>query len=109
MAIDDATLRLEVRAQILAERLSVRQTEALVEKLKARSSGDNGKGEVVAKDPIRDLSPTEARMRTIVDDLSRIFGVKVNHSGTSSKGKITLPYSSRVELDRILTQLHNRG
>jgi ParB family chromosome partitioning protein len=77
--------------KLLAGGLSVRQTESLVKRLRARSS------------------PTPRRSNpewsTLVEELQRALGTKVRIVGERKRGKIEIDFFSPAELDRILELL----
>jgi ParB family chromosome partitioning protein len=77
--------------RLLAGGLSVRQTESLVKRLRARSS------------------PTPRRSNpewsTLVEELQRALGTKVRIVGERKRGKIEIDFFSPAELDRILELL----
>jgi ParB family chromosome partitioning protein len=77
--------------RLLAGGLSVRQTESLVKRLRARSS------------------PTPRRSNpewsTLVEELQRALGTKVRIVGERKRGKIEIDFFSPAELDRIIELL----
>jgi len=79
--------------RVIRGRLSVRQTEALVRRLKQKSKGVTPSGSSGEKSPsVRDL---EAR-------LSRKLGTKCEVRDKNGKGQVLVSYSSWDELDRLL-------
>ena len=77
--------------RLLAGGLSVRQTESLVKRLRARSS------------PAPRRSNSE--WSTVVEELQRALGTKVRIVGERKRGKIEINFFSPAELDRIIDLL----
>ena len=104
LSVEDHEMRLKVRAQIVESKLSVRETEVLIEKIKleAKAPQDSKPGA-----PVK--TPVQSRFATIAMDLTRQLSSKVEIKGTERKGKIMLHYSSREELERILAVMQNTG
>ena len=77
--------------------LSVRETEALVRSMLARSSGG---GES------KEARPVDPNVQRLQDDLSEKLGavVQIQHT-TSGKGKVVVSYHSLDELDGILAHI----
>lgn len=88
----------ELAAQVAARKLSVRDTEKLVQQAKA--SGTKGK-----EAPAAPRKPS-AQVRHLVEELQRSLGTKVRLSEKGSgKGTIEVDYFSYDDLDRILKVL----
>ena len=102
LSVEDHELRLKARTQIIEGKLSVRETEALIEELKAGAS-------VVAESKAAPVvkTPIQSRLAAMSLDLSRQYSSKVEIKGTERKGKIMFQYSSREELERILSVMQN--
>lgn len=88
LGIGDKQLRLETADQIIVSGLSVRQVE--------RIASNTGKTRQPAKTQARDANIVSAE-----DDLRKSLGTKVAISGTARRGKITIEYYSRDDLNRI--------
>jgi ParB family chromosome partitioning protein len=102
--LEDNDLKLRARAQVVERRLSVRDTEALVDQLKRNDSSS-----LAAKTGAAEaLSPTEQRLRNLGNELTRHWSAKVEIKGNANKGKIVLHYSSRQDLDRLLEAMQNQ-
>ncbi len=105
LSLEDNDLRLYARAQVVTKKLSVRETEALVDQLKKKAvpshdaDGANAGGQ--SADPI------QARLDKISVDLARKWGTKIEIRGGDRKGKIVFQYKTRVELDRLLDLLQS--
>lgn len=83
---------LEAREQLLAKRLSVRETEALVKKIKAFGR------------PTRTgIKPTiDPQLTHLAGELKRSLGTQVKIVPKGKGGKIEIAYFSAAELDRLL-------
>ncbi len=101
--LEDNDLKLRARAQVVEKRLSVRDTEALVEQLKRADSAT-----ALAASGVPPTSPVEQRLRTVGQDLTRYWSAKVEVKGTAQKGKIVFHYSTRQDLDRLIEALQNQ-
>ena len=75
-----------VATLVLRRRLSVRETEKLV------------KNRVAARD--ENYSRQSPELRDMIRRMQRNFGTKVTLNGTDDKGRITIEYYSRDDLDR---------
>lgn len=81
--------------QVVEKKLSVRQTEAMVRKLKQTEEAP------------RPPAPPEssANARDLQERLSRALGSRVTVHGTAKKGRLEIHYGSLDELDRLLEVL----
>jgi len=107
LSLEDSELRLRARAQIIEYRMSVRDTEALVDKMKSGAVIDSA----AAVPPISAavvLSPVRARLVNLAQNLTRVWSTRVELKGSERRGKITFHYSSRQELDRLLEAMQNQ-
>ncbi len=84
--------QLQVARQVVAKSLSVRQTEALVRRLRNETPGQSVRN--TGLDP---------NIRALQDDLAERLGAKVSiDHGQRGRGKLVIEYSSLDELDGIL-------
>ena len=83
---------LEAREQLLAKRLSVRETEALVKKIKAFGRP----AKPVAKTAV------DPQLTHLAGELKRSLGTQVKIVPKGKGGKIEIAYFSAAELDRLL-------
>jgi ParB family chromosome partitioning protein len=96
LALDEADTKLRARNQIIEKRLSVRETENLVDALKkVQVSHDSSSSR-------NELSPIASRLTHLSHELARHWSAKVEVKGTEQKGKIVIHYSTREDLDRIV-------
>lgn len=103
LAIEDNDARLQIRAQVIEKRLSVRDTESLVDQLKQAGNTPAGKPNIATEV----LSPLKARMAALAQELTRHWSTRVEVRGSERRGKIVIHYSSRQELDRVLEAMKN--
>ena len=102
LGLDDAELRLRARSQIIEKRLSVRESEALVETMKQAAASAEG-----AESPLK-KTPLAARLLNLSKELARHWSTKVEVKGSDSKGKIVIHYSTRQDLERIVEAMHTK-
>ncbi len=101
LTLDNPSLQLKVFAQIQREHLSVRKVEELVKRL--------SEGETVSAAG-QALRPAKAHLsrdyELLRDNLSKCFQTKVQFAcNDKGKGKITIPFSSEEDLERIVALL----
>lgn len=102
LGLDDNDARLLARAQIVERRLSVRDTEALVDAMKRTAPTGT-----TPDKPSLPLTPIQSRLSSLAQELTRKLSTRVELQGSEKKGKIAIHYGSREELDRILDTLQN--
>lgn len=105
LGVDDHEARLQIRAQIVEKRLSVRDTEALVDQFKMKRSDESAtdQNQVKAEAP----SALTSRLAALSSELARYWSTRVEVKGSERRGKIVIHYGSRQELDRILDSMKN--
>lgn len=86
---------LEGRNQVLEKKLSVRETEALVKKIKSFG--------VPSKDKVK--KQTDPELVHLAGELKRALGTQVKITPKGKGGKIEIAYFSPLELDRLLEVL----
>jgi len=102
LMLDDSieeTARLKAIDKVLAESLSVRQTEELVHKLIGPRQ----------ERPQRAEKQKDPNVRAAEVSLQRTLGCKVEINDRGGKGKITLQYATLEDFDRILERLGVQG
>ena len=104
LGLEDNDLRLRARAQIVERRLSVRDTEALVEQLKKQGDGNAS----APSQPAKPTTPAGQRLYSIAQELTRQWTTRVELKGSDRRGKIVFHFASRQELDRILEAMQNQ-
>jgi len=88
-AIQDPQLSVELARKASAQGLSVRQMEELLRRTSQKKPKKRGK---TGSDPA---------FSEMTEALSRMFGTKVSVSGNLEKGRISMEYFSREDLERI--------
>jgi len=96
LGIEDLELRAQLAEQIVAESLSVRETEKMVSKAKMI------KNTTVSRD-VKDAFIIEYE-----SDLQSVFGTKVNIKQGRKKGKIEIEYYNDDDLNRLLQMLKTK-
>jgi len=103
LSTDDNDIRLRARAQIVEKRLSVRDTEALVEELKRQGSSENTSQTTGQAGGTK--TPVQSRMAALAQELSKHWSTRIELRGSERRGKIVVHYANRQELDRILNAM----
>jgi len=93
LAIDDKEKQYELAQKIIDEKLSVRELEGLIKKLRDQEE----KERVIWSS--ENLNPY---YKEITNQLQSHFGTKVNILNKKNKGKIEIEYYSEEDLQRIL-------
>lgn len=94
LALEEEPLLQQARKQIVAKALSVRQTEALVKKLKQ-----------VGMQPSAQRKQIDPDLLALADDLKRALGTQVKITSKRRGGRIEISYYSAEDLDRLLQKL----
>ena len=81
--------------EVMAKKLSVRDTEALIKRLNAEKKPSS----------IPELTPAQRYFNDISEDLSRHFGTKVHIQRRGKKGRVEIEFFSDDDLDRLLGML----
>ena len=89
-----------VADQVMRQRLTVRATEKLVQKLQAGENSRSGGEKSNASDP-----ETEAMLRALTSRLREHFTTHVSISHSPKKGRIELEYYGNDDLGRLLELL----
>ncbi len=104
LGLEDVEMRLKARAEILRERLSVRESEALVEAMKANQTQPTSVDSAALG-----KSPVANRLSHLSHELARTWSTKVEIKGSEKHGKIVIHYSTRQDLDRILERMQTEN
>ncbi|GAB6908087.1 Stage 0 sporulation protein J [Desulfosarcina cetonica] len=83
---------------VVAKKLSVRETENLIKRLNAEKK----------KDAAPEPTPEQRYFNDLSEDLSRHFGTHVRIQRKGKKGRLEIDFFSDEDLDRLLTMLRNR-
>lgn len=92
LSITDAKLQCELAQNVIDDKLSVRELELLIRKLKNKS--EQGKNKTKKED--------NPYYKEIIEKLENYFGTKVIVTNKNNKGKIEIEYYSEEDLQRIL-------
>lgn len=81
--------------EVMAKKLSVRDTEALIKRINA------------GKKPVRspELTPEQRYFNDVSEDLSRHFGTRVNIQRKGKRGRVEIDFFNDEDLDRLLVML----
>ena len=92
LAITDSKLQCELAQNVIDDKLSVRELEFLIRKLKTKSEPSKSKAK----------KETNQYYKEVIEKLENYFGTKVNVTNKNNKGKIEIEYYSEEDLQRIL-------
>ena len=92
LAITDSKLQCELAQNVIDDKLSVRELEFLIRKLKTKSEPSKSKAK----------KETNPYYKEVIERLENYFGTKVNVTNKNNKGKIEIEYYSEEDLQRIL-------
>lgn len=92
LAITDSKLQCELAQNVIDNKLSVRELEFLIRKLKTKSEPSKSKAK----------KETNPYYKEVIEKLENYFGTKVNVTNKNNKGKIEIEYYSEEDLQRIL-------
>ncbi len=104
LGLEDVASRLQARTQIIEKRLSVRETEALVEALKTQNNHTPFIPQAHAPQ-----TPLHRRLFTLSQELTRQWSTKIEMKGNENRGKIVIHYATRPELERLIETLKNKN
>ncbi|HHW12198.1 MAG TPA: ParB/RepB/Spo0J family partition protein [Firmicutes bacterium] len=100
LSLEQPEQQLYISEKILQEKLSVRETEELVRQIHLSGvSRETLTGEENKKPKVR--QKIDPNLQAIIDDMTRIFGTKVNIKSSGDRGKIEIEYYSPEEFERI--------
>ncbi|MBC7384653.1 MAG: ParB/RepB/Spo0J family partition protein [Cryobacterium sp.] len=99
LSLEDQDQRLLARKAIIEGKLSVRATEALVAEMQKKFGST---GNVVAE-AMKNLTPVQSRLKNLALEITRAVGIKAELKGNEKRGKFVLHYSSREELERLIS------
>ncbi len=104
LSLSDPNQQLQAARQALDNQLTVRALERLVAQMQA-PSGQFGSKDSSAVSEEQGLSAS--LLKSLVDDLQRAVGTKVNLDYSKGKGKVSLHFYSDEELNRLVEKLKN--
>jgi len=94
LALEGAPAQREIARLVISKGLSVRAVEELIHRMKTGKKKTAGP-----------LTPLEAQIRHVVEELKRKLRVRVEIQGRGKKGKLVIHYSSEEELARVVDQI----
>lgn len=100
IALEDPVVQGELAKRIVTEGLSVRETEALINSLKAARS---------IKKKIYKNQNVEPNTRWLEDQFRQIFGTKVKLYERGNKGRLVIEFFSKEELNRLYALVAKSG
>lgn len=104
LAIEHEDRLMNLAREVIANQMSVRETEKLV---KQAASGDKSNPSSGEKDPV--LRPQDANLRAAELKLKRHLGAQVRiHLTSGDSGRVEIGFSSMGELDRIYSLIVRR-
>lgn len=95
LGLDDAPGRLAAWRTIMAKKLSVRETEQMIRKLKSRPP----------KPTKRQPTEVERHIASLAEDLSRYYGTKVTIQRQKKRGTVAIEFYNDDDLDRLISLL----
>ncbi len=95
LGLDAASARLGAWRTIVARKLSVRETEKLIRRQKVPARPK-------AASPSSSL---DRHLRSVAEDLSRIYGTKVSIQRQGKRGRVAIEFYTDDDLDRLITLL----
>jgi len=98
LSLEDAGRIVEAAREMIGDRLTVRQAEALVAGTKPSTAGAPPRGS-------EGLGSSDPNLRAAVDSLERALGTKVTIRQRGTRGRIEIYYHSREERDRLYAGL----
>lgn len=96
LGVDSAAQQNAAWREIIKKGLSVRQTEALVKRLRSTPPDS----------PPVTSNTIDRHLSSVAEDLSRRFGTRVQIKRRGKKGKLLIDFFSDEDLDRVLTLLN---
>lgn len=103
-ALDDPNDIIEIANCVVDNKLSVRETEALVKKLQSQIAAEEEADEQDQK-PQPKRNALNSELKNAQQRLTEYFGTKVRFKGDEDKGKIVIEYYSKDDLMNIFDML----
>ena len=94
LGIEQKPLQLKAWQMVIEKKLSVRETEALVKRLKAQ--GENHK---------KEDDSNKIYFGSLEDNLSRHLGTKVSIKQSGNKGRLVIEYYNNDDLDQLINRI----
>ncbi len=108
LGIDDRELQIEIAKDVVEKKLSVRDTEELVNKIKNSVSQTPALDRVQVQHNVQEtMIASDSFLRELVADLKMALETPVQVKGSKTKGKLVIPYASLEQLNQIVGKLLN--
>lgn len=101
-ALDDPEDIIEIANCVVDNKLSVRETEALVKKLQSKIAAEDNADE---RNPQTQRNGLTGELKNAQQKLTEYFGTKVRFKGNEDKGRIVIEYYSKNDLMNIFDML----
>lgn len=101
-ALDDPEDIIEIANCVVDNKLSVRETEALVKKLQSKIAAEDNADE---RNPQTQRNGLTGELKNAQQRLTEYFGTKVRFKGNEDKGRIVIEYYSKDDLMNIFDML----
>ena len=98
LGVDTAAQQLTAWRAVVSKRISVRQTEDLIRRLKSEKK----------KPTLTEKTPEDRYFSDLAEALSRQFGTKVAIRKSGQRGKVEIEFYSNDDLDRLIGLLKSR-
>lgn len=99
LSLENNVLALEIAKLIIAQDMSVRQTESYIASLSK---------EKTIKEPTKEEIEVERHIKSLEERISAELGTKIKIIHKKNKGKIEIPYSSAEDFDRIISLIKKK-
>ncbi len=106
LSVEDHDARLQARAIIVEKRLSVRDAEMLVDRLKRGLKPEDTAQSAVSPQPKDAVSQ---RFDQLSLEMARRWGTRVEFRGGAKKGKIIFHYQNAKDLERLIESLQTQS
>lgn len=106
LGVDDRELQIEIAKDVVEKKLSVRDTEELVNRIKNTVTQMPVAERDQPKSTVQDMIvENDVYIKEIVSDLKMALEAPVQVKGSKAKGKIIIPYSGLDQLNQIVQKL----
>jgi ParB family chromosome partitioning protein len=99
LAVEDKDKALQIAKLIVAQDMSVRQTESYIASLSKVKT---------VKKPTKEEIEISRHIKALEESLSSEFGTKIKIVNKKNKGRIEIPYSSSEDFDRIISLIKKK-
>lgn len=107
IGLEDKSAQNQLLNEILMRGYSVRQTEAMIKKLKDHSTGSVGSA---STEPSASIEEEMTALKAVVEDLQKYFDAKVEiRPHGAGRGQFVIHYLNREDFDRILGKIRHES